>query len=147
MSGSGISNQDNFEDFLLSNQFYVGPSNSQNHITNLRKSVQIPNSMSNTSIHAGLSNELVGANQQRTSIMKVSPSMKALESILSEKNNSAPAIVSERIVEEDEDQGQFPLVRGCRLTILPKIQIEGRPTRCKLSKRPILKIRLVILLI
>lgn len=112
MSGSGISSQDNFEDFLLSNQFYVGPSNSRNHITNLRKSVQIPSSMSNTSIHAGLNNELVSANQQRTSIMKVSPSMKALESILSEKNNSAPAMVSERIVEEDEDQGQFPPSSG-----------------------------------
>lgn len=112
MSGPGISNQDNFEDFLLSNQFYVGPSNSRNHITNLRKSVQIPNSMSNTSIHAGLTNDPASANQQRTSIMKVSPSMKALESILSEKNNSAPAMASERIVEEDEDQGQFPPSSG-----------------------------------
>mmetsp|Transcript_6283 Transcript_6283/g.7780 ORF Transcript_6283/g.7780 Transcript_6283/m.7780 type:complete len:1188 (+) Transcript_6283:5243-8806(+) len=112
MSGPEISNQDNFEDFLLSNQFYVGPSNSRNHIANLRKSVQIPNSISNTSIHAGLANDPMNANQQRTSIMKVSPSMKALESILSEKNNTAPIISSDRIVEEDEEQTQFPVNSG-----------------------------------
>lgn len=111
MSGPEISN-DNFEDFLLSNQFYVGPSNSRNHIANLRKSVQIPNSISNTSIHAGLTNDQINANQQRTCIMKVSPSMKALESILSEKNNSAPAMTSDKIEEEDEEQAQFPLNSG-----------------------------------
>lgn len=95
--------QDTFEDFLTNNQFYLGPSNSSNHVTNLRQSVHIPNSISSQSINGGLLNEPAASANQRTSIMKNSPSMKALESILLERNGSALQMKHEPIEEEEED--------------------------------------------
>ncbi|KAK6456279.1 uncharacterized protein RJT20DRAFT_43402 [Scheffersomyces xylosifermentans] len=95
-----------FEEFLLSNDFYSGPSNNnpKQHITNFRNSIQIKNSISSTSINKSLQ-----SSNEKTSFMKNSPSMKALESIL---NDKSPTRKSHQpsIVEEDEEENVLPNV-------------------------------------
>lgn len=137
---------DNLEELLLNDNFYSFPkpissSSSSDHLTNLRKSVKIPNSISSNSINTSYLNpqefsllESVSEDSQipstnlnsnnpflpkkskplvnpyqvqseRTSFMKNSPSMKALENILTSKDNSTKnsSTIKELINENDEE--------------------------------------------
>lgn len=100
------------DDFVLSDNFYSGGSNesADNHADNLRKSVSIPHSISNTSIHGSLRNSSSNSSIQKTSAMKSSPSMKALESILNLKSEPSSASTSAvaSITEEREDHQSIP---------------------------------------
>ncbi|KAI5969479.1 BNI4 [Candida margitis] len=101
-----------FDEFFSENNFYSAPSNnSSNHINKLRSSVQIPNSLSSRSIKDGLrvDNELLtqklSSSTSRTSIIKSSPSLKALESILNEKSkNRSPGTLAQSVTEEEEEE-------------------------------------------
>lgn len=107
---------DDFEQALWDNSFYSSAAaitqlSSSNHIYNLRKTVNIPNSELSQLIAAGLlesdgldsstANGLAPRTpQKRTLLMRVSPSMRALESAL---NTEAPTkIAPEVIMEENE---------------------------------------------
>lgn len=106
---SQLSQKDDLEKVLLSNSFYSSSSGisqnlSSNHLSSLRKQVNIPNSISSNLINTGLLNPndfsmLEDEPVQRTSFMKSSPSMKALESVLNQKT----AAISPAIAEEPED--------------------------------------------
>lgn len=96
------------EDVLLNDGFYSSPaaislSSLNNQLANLRKQVNIPNSISSQSINTSLLNTLdfsleVPQAAQKTSHMKNLPSLRALETILTQK---APKI--DHIIEEEED--------------------------------------------
>lgn len=76
----------------LDANFYSGPI--LKHVANIRQSVLVPHSMSSSSIHHSLENE-------KTSYMKNSPSMKALESMLANKKKPNDGEkINEAIVEE-----------------------------------------------
>lgn len=107
---SRLSQKDDLEKVLLSNNFYSSSSGisqnlSSNHLSSLRKQVNIPHSISSNLINTGLLNpndfSMLQEEQpvQRTSFMKSSPSMKALESVLNQKT----AAISPAIAEEPED--------------------------------------------
>ncbi|GEQ72353.1 hypothetical protein JCM33374_g6040 [Metschnikowia sp. JCM 33374] len=136
--------EDDYENALWNNQFYSSPavlteSSSTNHISNLRKSVNLPTSASvqslngylvggdpenvenggkphgsmlgagvkNTKTRADKSNgQLPRARAMKTSLMKVSPSMKALESILND--DPKPVYSPEAIVEEEDEENADP---------------------------------------
>ncbi|KAI5953655.1 BNI4 [Candida jiufengensis] len=103
------SNTTEFNDFFAENNFYSAPNtqHSSNHINTLKNA--IPNSISSKSIKDGLNdNENNGKSKSnstsRTSIIKSSPSLKALESILNEKNKKwAPNSIKEEDEEEETD--------------------------------------------
>lgn len=134
---------DDLEVAFLSNGFYsssqtISLSSSVNHLEILRSTVNFPNSASSTSINAGLlkpnevslpdastkSNEIrskpdttVKNKSQRTSFMKASPSIKALENILNEKSSSSikPSskfadLIEEEAELEEEQPPLFPPV-------------------------------------
>lgn len=105
-----LGSEDNFEDALWSNDFYssaagISQLSLLNHIYNLRKTVNIPNSMLSNLISTGLLGAAevaaVENTASRTLLMKVSPSMKALESVLNGKASSSPA----QIIPEEEETG------------------------------------------
>lgn len=121
---------DALEEAFLSNGFYsssqtISLSSSVNHLENFRNTVSLPNSASSNSISAGLSNanestnksrDKLGPNMktQRTSFMKASPSIKALESLLNEKSSSTSTNKGsnrfpELIEEEAELEEHLPL--------------------------------------
>lgn len=77
----------------LDANFYSGPI--LKHVANIRQSVLVPHSMSSSSIHHSLENE-------KTSYMKNSPSMKALESMLANKKKPAEEVIAE----ESEGDGE-----------------------------------------
>lgn len=79
----------------LDANFYSGPI--LKHVANIRQSVLVPHSMSSSSIHHSLENE-------KTSYMKNSPSMKALESMLANKKKPKNGEeINEAIVEEPSE--------------------------------------------
>ena len=102
----------NFDEFFSENNFYSAPTNdSSNHINKLRSSIQIPNSISSRSIKDGLrqDNEVLTLRlptfTSRTSMIKSSPSLRALESILNEKSkNWTPGTIAEQVTEEEEEE-------------------------------------------
>ncbi|KAL6453650.1 BNI4 Protein BNI4 [Candida maltosa Xu316] len=123
---------DSTYDEFFNNEFYSEPSSvtansKENHMRNVRNSIQIKHSLSSKSLKDFISTTnnnnnnttttgLVGdaKKAKRTSAIKASPSLKALESILNEKNkqynlshgnNSANAIVEEEEEEEEENNG------------------------------------------
>ncbi|CCE88642.1 Piso0_001414 [Millerozyma farinosa CBS 7064] len=103
-----VADKDGFEEFLSKDSFYSGPSGSRNHIDNLRKSISIPYSISSQSINAQIAPEDTRAGPQRTSFMKNSPSIKALENILTSKNEFAKSQAPEIIDEADEEEEEGP---------------------------------------
>lgn len=109
-----VADKDGFEEFLSKDSFYSGPSGSRNHIDNLRKSISIPYSISSQSINGQLAPEDISAGPQKTSFMKNSPSIKALENILTLKSEfakiQAPEIIDEA-EEEEEEEPSTPLNR------------------------------------
>lgn len=105
-SGNSRFQQHRIDEFLSNNKFYLGLSNSLNHIQNFQKVVKVPNSISNTSLK-----DVVTGNREppkRTSFMRTSPSMKALEVELSRKNHSMPMIAVDSIQEADENDDVPP---------------------------------------
>lgn len=103
-----LGSEDNFEDALWNNDFYsssaaISQLSLLNHIFNLRKTVNIPNSMLSQLISTGLMGAadvaVVERSASRTLLMKASPSMKALESVLNGKPALLPAMA---ILEEEE---------------------------------------------
>ncbi|KAM9894974.1 hypothetical protein OXX79_008368 [Metschnikowia pulcherrima] len=135
--------EDEFERALWNNQFYSSPavlteSSSTNHITNLRKVVNLPNSMSMQSLsgYTGGSDENKRENRsgtgkngdldasstnprdltgsvapagKRTSLMRVSPSMKALENAL---NSDSKQVTSPEVIAEEEDENEDDTENG-----------------------------------
>ena len=121
-----------FDEFF-ENDFYSAPTsmnNSKNHVKNVRNSIQIKHSMSSRSLNeftkdipssattgstttksntqTNPSSSKVGntSGSTRTSIIKASPSLKALESILNEKNkqyNTTNTNIIEEVEEETEE--------------------------------------------
>lgn len=99
-----MSGNDDLEDALWSNSFYLSPLVIlllllSNHIFNLRKTVNIPNSALTRLIAAGLE----PAGTQKTSSMKVSPSMKALESILNGDESTPSSLDKYDIIPEEDE--------------------------------------------
>ncbi|CAN3485101.1 hypothetical protein DICA0_F18954 [Diutina catenulata] len=94
------------DELLLDSQFYSAPTangpNNHHHVHNLRQSVAPKNSVVTKSIHDKL-------NYETTSAMKVSPSMKQLESILHEKTaaKSSEALIAP-VEEEEEEEVRMP---------------------------------------
>ncbi|EDK43661.1 hypothetical protein LELG_01840 [Lodderomyces elongisporus NRRL YB-4239] len=125
----------NFDEFFSEDNFYssCNTGNSSQHIKKVRESVLIPHSLSTRSIKDGLNGTINtkgtgngngngnGANptknarglsslNNRTSIIKSSPSLKALESILNEKSKShlsPKPLVNETLEEEDEEEEEY----------------------------------------
>lgn len=96
-----MTNKDNIEDLLLNNTFYSGPSENSNtntnHVSNIRKSIT----------KSPLISSLVA---EKTSSMKISPSMKQLELILNEKHGNKMEI-NETVIEEEEEDNDFSYVK------------------------------------
>lgn len=105
-SGNSRFQQHRIDEFLSNNKFYLGLSNSLNHIQNFRKVVKVPNSISNTSLKDAVTDNREPP--KRTSFMKISPSMKALEVELSRKNRSMPMLPVDSIQEADENDDVPP---------------------------------------
>ena len=121
----------NFDEFFSEDNFYssCNTGNSSQHIKKVRESVLIPHSLSTRSIKDGLNGTINtkgnGANSSknarglsslnnRTSIIKSSPSLKALESILNEKSKSQLSpkpLVNETLEEEEEDEEKEEYVK------------------------------------
>lgn len=94
-----------YEEALWSHGFYsslaaVSHLLSSNHIQTLKKAVNIPNSLSTNSVAAGLLELPQQEATPRTGVMKISPSLKALEKIL---NTDKPGPVTPILEEEDDD--------------------------------------------
>lgn len=110
---SAVSSHDEYEDALWSNNFYSSASGISllllsNHIINLKRTVNIPNLILTNLVSAGLLEPVDAAAVEthtktgnRTLLMRVSPSMKALESIL---NDKPQAHEQEVIMEEAEEE-------------------------------------------
>lgn len=103
-----------YEDALWNNSFYSLASTISlllllNHILTLKKTVNIPNSVLTQLVSAGLldAGEVARIEKpkiNRTLLMRVSPSMKALESVLNEKPDISALSNSQTILEEEEPQ-------------------------------------------
>ena len=112
-----LANHDEYEDALWNNDFYssaagISQLSSLNHIFNLKKTVNIPNSMLSALISAGLMGTGEASNVEssasaisRTLLMKVSPSVKALESALNDRPTS---VAAPPIIEEEETSDNSP---------------------------------------
>lgn len=101
--------QEDYENALWNNSFYsllrvITLLLLSHHIVNLKRTVNIPNLMLTTLVSAGLMDPHDAgaleshASAKKTSLMRISPSMKALDNVLNEKQ---AANVSEVILEED----------------------------------------------
>lgn len=98
--------EDKIERFLLSDSFYQG-SGHANHINNLTLMINIPRSMSVNSVDLREYGDENGARYlgiQKTSMMKNSPSMKALESTLLMKSSNGLELRFHRIEEDKEEE-------------------------------------------
>lgn len=130
-----------FDEFF-ENDFYSAPTsinNSKNHVKNVRNSIQIKHSMSSRSLNeftkdippsattgstttksntqTNPSSSKVGntSGSTRTSIIKASPSLKALESILNEKNkqyNTTNTNIIEEVEEETEETEKVGIAKN-----------------------------------
>lgn len=110
---------DDYELALWDNSFYSSAAaitqlSSSNHIYNLRKTVNIPNSELSQLIAAGLLESPSGdagtsAAKKKTLLMKVSPSMRALESAL---NSDAPARSAPEVILEENESPDTLVVDG-----------------------------------
>lgn len=100
----------------LDANFYSGPI--LKHVANIRQSVLVPHSISSNSIHQTLENE-------KTSYMKNSPSMKALESMLN--NRRKPAVGSNNVgdIIEEEETGTVDASQKNLAALTPKLQNDG----------------------
>lgn len=109
-----MSEQD-YEDALWSNDFYSAPLALtalllSNHIQTLKKNVNIPNSFSTQLVSSYLTPQTLDQEQphdphtRKTSLMRASPSMKALEKAL---NADLPPKVPVSIPEEDESMVSY----------------------------------------
>ncbi|KAK6881065.1 hypothetical protein K4I79_005096 [Candida tropicalis] len=120
-----------FDEFF-DNDFYSAPTseigndvNTKNHLKNVRNSIQIKHSISTKSLKDITTNPNPSqqSNRQsfptnikakRTSAIKASPSLKALENILNEKSkqyNSTSSYNVNAIVEEEEEEEDDGIVR------------------------------------
>lgn len=107
---------DDFEQALWENSFYSSTAaitqlSSSNHIHNLKKTVNIPHSELSQLVTTGLlesypeettqpTDAKLRQGQKRTSLMKISPSMRALEKAL---NSDAPARVAPEVILEESE--------------------------------------------
>lgn len=110
---SAVQHHDDYEDALWNNSFYsslavISLLSSSNHIVNLKRMVNIPNLILSTLVSAELMAPQDAAMVEkdatlcnRTLLMRISPSMKALESVLNGNTHSTP--VSEVILEEEPE--------------------------------------------
>lgn len=108
---------DDYENALWSKGFYsssdhISLSSLASHLSTLRKQINIPNSESTTLIKAGL---LDAPNipdresrAQKTSFIKASPSIKALESIMNERSEKTVPQVDKIEEEEEEPELHHP---------------------------------------
>ncbi|ODV80379.1 uncharacterized protein CANTADRAFT_234505 [Suhomyces tanzawaensis NRRL Y-17324] len=108
MSNAPFDPESNLEETLLNTTFYSAPTPAS-HVNTLRNSIQFKHSPSMTSIHAKTAPG--NGNHERTSFMKVSPSMKALESILNEKTQLTTSFASQILEEDEEDEALKPPLR------------------------------------
>ncbi|RCK60867.1 hypothetical protein Cantr_08316 [Candida viswanathii] len=104
-----------FDEFF-DNEFYSAPTSAvndtKNHMKNVRNSIQIKHSMSSKSLRDFTANPqptatTTSTKSKRTSAIKASPSLKALETILNEKSkqyNTGSTTNVNAILEEEEEE-------------------------------------------
>lgn len=125
MSGAS----DNFEDALWNNSFYSSQGvilllESSNHIFNLQRTVNIPHLILTSLVAAGLNasakssaNTSSATTSHKTLLMRVSPSMKALESVLNGPAAAGPSGVAP-ILEEEPQLEEPPLTNHPGILVL-----------------------------
>lgn len=139
---------DDYENALWNNNFYsllsvISQLLLSHHIVNLKRTVNIPNLMLTTLVSAGLLDPTDAASvgshtsTKKTSLMRVSPSMKALESVLNEKlpGRASPDVILEEEPEPDlelELEPETPQKNPVVLSLTPGTSIyssgHGNPT-------------------
>lgn len=112
-----MSNDDDFEQALWNNNFYSSPAvltglSSSNHLTNLRQTVNLPTSTLLQLLHGHVTGTLENGDvakipenpeKTKTSLMRVSPSMKALENAL---NGDSKAINQPAVIAEEDEEAE-----------------------------------------